>query len=272
MINSISDTISCTQTPSTSQIKALQQYNLTDNITNLLNLPEELHRKIAWNLDAKSYACLRETCSTLSENLHSFAMLDSILTKETCTGEFKEKSGLILKDNSINSICKQEHLLWAIKTLRSIYFNEEKNITALDLSIPIDVEPEKKMALFLMVESISEEINNNFFKYFINIIEEHNIHVLSFILDINSDNTQPGESFPAELFFKTLQTIFDKTASANKYFIAVLASELMQRWNDRPPRGVDKTTIETMNILYHNLVSTGETARRIAMEASLKLY
>jgi len=272
MMNSISDTMICHQLPSTSQMKTLQQYNLTANITNLLSLPVELHRKIAWDLDAKDYAGLRETCSVLRDNLYSFSVLDNILTKKTCTGEFKGKSESILKDNSLNGICKQEHLLWAIITLRSIYINVEENVTAFDISIPLNVDPEKKTALFMMIASISENIKDNFFRHFDNIISKHNIHVLSFILDMHLGNIQPGESFPAELFFKTLQDIFDKTASTNKYFIAVLASELMQRWNNRPPRGVDQKTIETMYTLYQDLVNTGEVAKRIAMKESLKRY
>lgn len=266
MINSISETTASTLINHPCSESSAQKNKITENIFGLLNLPVELHRKIAWELDAKDYASLRKTCFVLSENLYSFSMLDKILKNDSCCGEFKSGGKKVLNSYLVGNIRKEDYLLTAIKTLRTICISEEENISAFDIKIPLSMESEQKIDLFNTIESIRCHIDYRFFKSCSEVIQEKNISTFSFALDMHFGKIQPGEGFPAKLFFETLQAIYDKKENINKYFIAVIAAELMQLWNKKPPRGTDVSTVTAIHSQYKDLIQIGEIAKGIAKE------
>lgn len=269
MINSINDTSSsliCSSAKNPS-------HNIMTNLVGLTSLPVELHRKIAFNLDANDYANLRATCSTLRDSLYSFAELINISSNEQCKSSLKKASEIMIEDmrhsRLKDKIYSERYIHQALRSLEVEYISVNKRFYYILFKINPDIPKNNRKDFINTFELIKSHMGSDFFIY--NVLPDRYNRLLSFnvgfdmgIIDYRSDDISPAKSL-----FVALQNCFDITTTLNKYIIAGYAAKLIQIWSTSPSTSTDKKTIDEIALSHSKLISVGKLAHGFAMEKNL---
>lgn len=247
-----------TQPTSTSAVCPSCSLSVTDHVAGLLNLPVELQRKIAFDVGANDYAHLRQSCTTLTENLYSFSILAEKLTHTKISGHLKSQYEAILHDRFKILTNDDKHIHQALTTLKLSTPAPEINCCYIEFKISTDIPDEKNKIICGNIQRLLDHIG---FKYVLCMREfdlENMIYNYSFGLDMQWSQYEDGDIFPAQLLFETFKSTFDNTKNPCKYVVAAYAAKVMQRWSHIPPRNTDKTTIDNIAVSYKDLIAIGE--------------
>jgi len=272
MFNIISDNVDMPYITCPHNNSKRVQNGINDKLTGLLSLPIELHRQIAMTLNANDYAHLRQSCSTLSNNLYSFPQLHNILKKYPCTGTFKAQSEKLLIESKFkNPDDKDKHIIEAIKNIEKIYREGTRCINRYATSISIKTGINEQKDLVKTFQKISDYMGERYFtfKQIFNVSPEKSCFQFIFSVD-NHGYLENETDFPAEWMSSALQAVFNHTTHNARYVVAALAAEMIQEWINIPPRKVDTLRVKNINLCHKKLIDTGNLVR--SSELGIKPY
>lgn len=274
MINSINDTAkNGTSSSLICNSAENPSHNIMTNLGGLTSLPVELHRKIAFNLDANDYANLRATCSTLRDSLYSFAELINISSNEQCKSSLKKASEIIIEDmrhsRLKDKIYSERYIHQALRSLEVEYISVNKRFYYILFKTDPDIHQNNREDFINTFKLIKYHMGRDFFIY--NVLPDRCSRLLSFNVgfDMGIIDYRPDDISPAKSLFVALQNCFDITTTLNKYIIAGYAAKLIQVWSTSPSTSTDKKTIDEIALSHSKLIAVGKLAHQFAMEKTL---
>lgn len=242
---------------------------ITKNITEIINLPTEIHYKIANHLTATSYANLRETCHAFREKFESFQSLSNIATSEIYQGELKERAINITKQRHSIAIQNDRDIMGALTNLK-VSLTQIRGIYIYNVSFmtSIDTHEEKKEKLLSPLQAIaklsSPQISGAYAGDVHNMNIGFDIKNYDYYYVLNDPSQSIASEPPIERMIALLQSEWDKCNALNKYLIAAYTEKIINFCEETPLLGIEKKTLNEMREQYAPLISAGKFINAIA--------
>lgn len=251
------------------------------SIKNIFNLPVELKQKIAMKLSAKDYASFRESCLKISQDIDTFAVLNSKVISGHCPREYEISIKNILlnqyvrmsmyhhKDEPINNILgniRLEKLNLSDGSLfMSTVFSTRKMKKLSGGDINNSYPGWVKKTFTLLKDELSKVVDSSSVK----MIQRKNKPYVSWVVGVKFMDEFICYS-QLKTIFINLGHAFNQVNGAEKLLIALFADELKSFWCKHIPHGLVKDNIAESGKEIASLFKIATEVRCILQETPWK--